>query len=151
MQSAPTPAGHAVYDLDVYDLREPTRQEAQQAQAAAQALSRGQLDLSQLPDIARQHLSRILDETARGRALSVRPVETDLTTTQASDYLNVSRPYLVRLLREGRLPFHRIGTHRRLRLSDLRAYKERQTEESYAALAELQAQAQELNLGYEAT
>ncbi len=146
MQSVPPPAVN-----DIYDLREPTRQEAQQAQAAAQALSRGQLDLSQLPDIAWQHLSRILDETARGRALFVIPVETDLTTTQASEYLNVSRPYLVRLLREGRLPFHRIGTHRRLRLSDLRAYKERQTEESYAALAELQVQAQELNLGYEAT
>ncbi len=143
MRAAPIPAG--------YDVREPTRQEAQQAQAAVQALSRGQLDLSQLPDIARQHLSRILDETARGRALSVIPVETALTTTQAAEYLNVSRPYLVRLLREGSLPFHRIGTHRRLRLSDLRAYKERQTEESYAALAELQAQAQELNLGYEAT
>jgi len=132
------------------DLREPTRQEAQQAQTAMRALSTGQLELSQLPDIARQLLSRILDETARGRALSVVPVETALTTTQAAEYLNVSRPYLVRLLREGKLPFHRIGTHRRLRLSDLRAYKERQEEESYAALAELQAQAQELNMGYEA-
>lgn len=132
------------------DLREPTRQEAQQAQAAVRALSAGHLELSQLPDIARQLLSRILDETARGHALSVVPVETALTTTQAAEYLNVSRPYLVRLLREGKLPFHRIGTHRRLRLSDLRAYKERQEEESYAALAELQAQAQELNMGYEA-
>ena len=132
------------------DLREPTRQEAQQAEAAVRALSTGQLELSQLPDIARQLLSRILDETARGRALSVIPVETALTTTQAAEYLNVSRPYLVRLLREGKLPFHRVGTHRRLRLSDLRAYKERQEEESYAALAELQVQAQELNMGYEA-
>ncbi len=143
MRAAPVPAG--------YDLRKPTRQEAQQAQTAMHALSAGELELAQLPDIVRQLLSRILDETARGRALTVVPVETDLTTTQAAEYLNVSRPYLVRLLREGQLPFHRIGTHRRLRLRDLQAYKAQQDEESEAALAELQAQAQELNLGYEAS
>ncbi len=128
--------------------REPTSQEAQQAQTAVRALSEGQLELSQLPDIARQLLSRILDELARGHALLVVPVETDMTTNQAADFLNVSRPYLVRLLEAGQIPFHRVGTHRRLRLRDVKAYKERQDAESYAALVELQAQAQELNMGY---
>lgn len=128
--------------------REPTFQEAQQAKTAIRALSEGQLELSQLPDIARQLLSRILDGLAHGHALSVVPVETDMTTNQAADFLNVSRPYLVGLLEAGQIPFHRVGTHRRLHLRDVKAYKERQDAESYTALAELQAQAQELNMGY---
>lgn len=127
---------------------EPTHQDMQQAGRAAQALSEGNLELSQLPDVVRQLLSHILSELASGRALSVVPVESDMTTSQAADFLNVSRPYLSRLLADGRMPFHRVGTHRRVRLRDVKAYKERQDEESFAAMAELQAQAQELNMGY---
>ncbi len=112
------------------------------------ALSQGHLDIGQLPDVARRLLSRILTELADGHALSVLPIESDLTTSQAASFLNVSRPYVSRLLDEGKLPFHTVGTHKRVRLRDLKAYRERQDEESYAALAELQAQAQELKMGY---
>ena len=125
---------------------QPTRQEREQARQAVRALSQGHLEVSQLPDMARQLLSRILTELADGHALSVVPVDSDLTTSQAASFLNMSRPYLTRLLDEGKLPFHSVGTHKRVRLRDLTAYRERQDEESYAALAELQAQAQELNL-----
>ncbi|MGI4788582.1 MAG: excisionase family DNA-binding protein [Janthinobacterium lividum] len=127
---------------------EPTRQDIQQAREAASALSAGHLDVSELPDIVRQLFLRILNELANGQAISIVPVEPDLTTSQAARFLNVSRPYFSRLLGEGKLPFHLVGTHKRVRLRDLSAYRERQDEDSSAALAELQAQAQELNMGY---
>jgi excisionase family DNA binding protein len=130
------------------ETAEPTHQDREQAQKAMTALSQGHLEVGQLPDVARQLLSRILIELANGHALSVLPVESELTTSQAASFLNVSRPYLSRLLDQGKLPFHTAGTHKRVRLRDLKAYRERQDAESYAALAELQAQAQELNMGY---
>ncbi len=130
------------------ETAEPTHQDREQAQKAMTALSQGHLDIGQLPEVARQLLSRILTELADGHALSVLPIEADLTTSQAASFLNVSRPYVSRLLDEGKLPFHTVGTHKRVRLRDLRAYRERQDKEAYAALAELQAQAQELKMGY---
>lgn len=129
-------------------LPKPTRKEAQQAKIAFDALSQGQLELTQLPRIVQRILSHALDEIAQGRAVSVVPVETDVTTSQAADLLNVSRPYLVRLLDEGQIAFHRVGSHRRIRLRDVEAYKQKQDQDSDAALAELQAQAQDLNMGY---
>lgn len=126
----------------------PTHQESQQARQAATALSEGSLEVSQLPKAARQLLARILDELANGHSLSVMPAGTDLTTSQAANLLNVSRPYLVKLLDEGKIPFHQVGSHKRLRQHDVETYQRRQHEQSYAALAELQAQAQELGMGY---
>lgn len=130
------------------EIAEPTRRDREQAQQAMTALSQGHLEIEQLPDAARQILSRVLAEMAGGRALSVMPVEAELTTSRAASLLNVSRPYLSRLLDTGKIPFRLVGTHKRVRLSELKAYRERQDKESYAALAELQAQAQELNMGY---
>ncbi len=130
------------------ETSEPTPQDREQARRAASALSEGHLDPEQLPHVAQQLLSRILTEIAAGHSLSVVPVETGLTTSRAASFLNVSRPYLSRLLDEGKLPFYFVGTHKRIRLRDLTAYQERQDAESYAALAELQAQAQELKMGY---
>ncbi len=125
-----------------------THQERRQAREAADALSEGTLKVSQLPEAARHLLSHILVELAEGHTLSVIQSETNLTTSEAARFLNVSRPYFSRLLDEGKLPFHAVGTHKRVRLQDLTAYRERQDEDSYAALAELQAQAQELKMGY---
>ena len=127
---------------------EPTPQDREQARRAAAALSEGQLDSEQLPPVARRLLSRILAEVAAGHSLSLVPLETGLTTSRAAGFLSVSRPYLCRLLDEGKLPFYFVGTHKRVRLRDLTAYRERQEAESYTALAELQAQAQELKMGY---
>jgi len=103
----------------------------------------------ELPTKALRLLVDILGELADGNAVQVVPVHAELTTQEAADLLNVSRPYLVKLLEEGALPFHRTGKHRRVRLADLMQYKEARARASEAAMAELTRQSQELAMGYE--
>jgi excisionase family DNA binding protein len=130
------------------DTTEPTRQESLKAAEAAERLSDGRLQQSDLPEIAVPMLARMLEELANGRAVSLAPIELDMTTNEAADYLNVSRPYLIGLLNAGKIPFHRVGSHKRVGFQEIKRYKEEQKRRSYAALAELQAEAQELNMGY---
>lgn len=73
----------------------------------------------------------------------------ELTSQQAADRLNVSRPHLVKMLEEGALPFTKTGRHRRIRFSDLIAFKQRRDEESHEAMDALAQQAQELKMGYD--
>jgi len=101
-----------------------------------------------LPVAAARLLEHLLTEMARGNAVTLIPVHAELTTQEAADYLNVSRPYLVRLLEENAIRFHKVGTHRRVRFQDLKAYKEQVDAKRERAMSELMAQAQELDLGY---
>jgi excisionase family DNA binding protein len=99
-----------------------------------------------LPAAAVRLLGALLTELAKGNAVTLMPHHAELTTQEAADLLNVSRPFLVTLLENGQLPFHKVGTHRRVRFSDLVIYKRRRDAESEEALRELAALSQELKL-----
>ena len=84
----------------------------------------------------------VLAQTAAGDAVAVSTVKAELTTQQAADLLNVSRPYLVKLLDQRRIPFRRVGNRRRLLLSDVVAFKHFDETERRAIAAELTAAGQ---------
>ena len=102
----------------------------------------------QVPATALRLLVDALAEIGQGNAVSIMPVHAELTTQEAADLLNVSRPFVVQLLESGEIPFHKAGTHRRIRYQDLIAYKNRLDEQRRKALEELAAQAQDLKMGY---
>ncbi|MGD9616645.1 MAG: helix-turn-helix domain-containing protein [Alphaproteobacteria bacterium] len=101
-----------------------------------------------LPKAATRLLSHLLDEMGRGNAVTVIPYHAELTTQEAADFLNVSRPYLIQLLEQKVIPFRKVGSHRRVRFRDLNEYKKRIDAERTSALDELTSQAQELGMGY---
>ncbi|MEJ5912886.1 helix-turn-helix domain-containing protein [Pseudokineococcus sp. 1T1Z-3] len=90
----------------------------------------------ELPPEVYRVLRQVVDAMAQNLAVTVVPTTQTLTTQQAADLLGVSRPTLVRLCDDGKLPFERPGAHRRIRLRDLLDYRERMRERQYAALAE---------------
>jgi excisionase family DNA binding protein len=97
-----------------------------------------------IPAAAIQLLRRILAEMAEGNAITLIPVHAELTTQQAADLLKVSRPFLVERLEKGDIPFHMVGTHRRIRFADVMQYKERNARKRHEALERLSALDQEL-------
>lgn len=110
---------------------------------------RNQAHQFELPTSALRLLVDILSELADGNAVKVVPIHAELTTQEAADMLNVSRPHLVKLLESGALPFHKAGKHRRIRFADLMAFKAGRGRSSAEAMEELAMQAQQLRLGYE--
>ena len=99
-----------------------------------------------LPRQAIELLRNILTEMAQGNAVSIMPLHAELTTQEAANILNVSRPHLVKLLEEGQIEYMKVGTHRRIRFQDLMAYKQRRDQESTSAMQELVDQAQGLDI-----
>ncbi len=100
----------------------------------------------ELPTSAMTMLMEILGELAAGNAVQIVPVHAELTTQEAANILNVSRPHMVKLLEKGNLPFHKIGRHRRVLFADLMEYKKRRENESLNAMQALADQAQDTGM-----
>lgn len=136
----------------------PTPDDAELAGVASRTLSRArtselrvQIDGGEtlrLPRAINELLYHLLTEMAQGNAVTLIPVQAELTTQEAADVLNVSRPFLIRLLERGEIAHHRVGTHRRVKFSDLQAYRKAMNEKRQEAMQALADQAQELEMGY---
>ncbi|MDZ5601857.1 helix-turn-helix domain-containing protein [Pseudomonas sp. RP23018S] len=107
-----------------------------------------QRQIVELPTFALRLLGDILSELALGNTVKVVPIHAELTTQEGADLLNVSRPHLVKLLDEGLIAHTKTGSHRRIKFTDLMAYKNDRDSTSQAAMAALAAQAQALGMGY---
>jgi excisionase family DNA binding protein len=91
-------------------------------------------------------LQTILDLMAKGKAFSLIPANAELTTQEAADMLNVSRPHVVKLLKEGVIPYKEVGTHRRILFEDLVVYSKDMKEKRKEALEELARLGQQYNM-----
>lgn len=136
-----------------------TEAEVKEARSAAERLSRfherrahvrpagGREDVV-VPAAALKLLVEILVEMARGNAVTILPLHAEVTTQQAADMLNVSRPFLVKLLDDGAITFRRVGNRRKVRVADLLAYKRKDDAARAGTADELTAEGQRLGLGY---
>jgi excisionase family DNA binding protein len=101
-----------------------------------------------VPVEAFELLMEVLAHLSNGHGVTVMPVRAELTTQQAAELLHVSRPFLIKLLDSGELPHRKVGTHRRVRLTDVLAYKQVDDARRREAADALAVDAQELGLGY---
>ena len=102
----------------------------------------------ELPPKALRLIADLLGQMARRQPVALFPQELELTTQDAAQILNVSRPFVVKEMEAGGLPHRKVGRHRRIRLEDVVAYQQATRSTSQRALQALADQAQELDLGY---
>ena len=146
-------------------LKLPTPQAAEQAQTALRALSSlprkkpargirvrpegaGEEVSVTIPREAFELFLEVLGQMANGNAVTIVPVHAELTTQEAADLLNVSRPFLIGLLDEGKIPFRLVGSHRRVKFADLMAFKDTDDKRRREALDALTEESQKHGLGY---
>lgn len=142
----------------------PTEQEVEEAKLSSRTLSKyadadrvqlsikgsnNETDEIVLPGHALQLLLDVLSEMSRGNAISIMPVHAELSTQEAANILNVSRPFLVGLLDKGEINFRKVGSHRRVLAKDLIEYKQTIDSNRITTLDQLTEESQKLGMGYE--
>ena len=139
--------------------RLPTPDETEKAREAMTALGRvttkkgvvplsvkdGEEAVIELPPAVGRMVIDLLMHISRGEAVTFVPFGAELTTQQAADMLNVSRPFLIKLLENGELQHHMVGTHRRIKASDVIAYRQSREEKQKKALRDLTRLGQEID------
>lgn len=93
-------------------------------------------------------LKSILLNMAEGKSIALLPTDAEISTQQAAELLNVSRPHIIKLLEKGEIPFKKVGTHRRILLQDLLAFEAKFRRKRRKTLDALASEAQKINLGY---
>jgi excisionase family DNA binding protein len=144
-------------------VRLPTQMEVEEAKVFSRTLSKfastdraqlsikganGEADDIILPGHVLQILLDVLSEMSKGNAISLIPHHQEISTQEAANLLNVSRPFLVGLLENGEIPFRKVGAHRRVKLTDVLEYKDQSDAKRLQALNELTALSQEEGMGY---
>lgn len=99
-----------------------------------------------IPAVAICVLIDVLANMAEGRPVSLVPIDSELSTQQAADMLNVSRPFFIKLLEQGKMPYRKVGEQRRVRFQDLLRYIAEYQKAAYKGLEELTAEAQGMGL-----
>jgi excisionase family DNA binding protein len=99
-----------------------------------------------VPVNAMRVLAEAMVQMGAGHAVTLVPLQAELSTQQAAELMGVSRPYFVKLLETGRLPFRRVGDQRRVKYQDLLNYIEEERRQGAAAVSEMTADAQALGL-----
>src|SRR5699024_3892334 len=103
-------------------------------------------ELIKVPIKALKLLSEVLEAMSKGQPISIVPMASEVTTQKAAEILGCSRPFLVKLLEEGKIPFTKIGRHRRVKMEDVLVYKEEQKKEQKKHLIEMMQKDEELGL-----
>lgn len=130
------------------ELAEKGRKLLRSRAKASVQLGIGRSQTVDLPRSARNVLEKTLAFMAEGKNVVVLPEPNEVTTQKAADLLRVSRPFVVKLLESGKIPFRMVGKHRRILLEDVLKYKDKIDKDRLKTLEKLAAEAQKLGLGY---
>lgn len=105
-------------------------------------------ETTEIPESVFQALKFVVQSMARGQTVTLMPHDKDLTTQEAADLLRMSRPHLIKLLDQDAIPHHKVGTHRRVRIDDVLAYRAKRDATRREKLDELIRISEELPGGY---
>ena len=124
--------------MEIIDIKKPSKEEQRTALESYDALTASLVQLrSENPEIeieetdekiripinALKLLAKILKEISQGNPISIVPIATEMTTQSAAELLGCSRPHVVKLLEDGKIPFTKVGRHRRIKYEDVAIYK----------------------------
>ncbi len=149
-QEAPSPPLSAK-DIEMARLAQRCLMEAlDRSRAAAITLTTdsGEHPSIELPPAALRLIGQLLGAMSEGRPVSLVPAHREFTTVEAANFLNVSRPFVIKAIEAGHLPHRKVGTHRRIAAEDLMAYVRRMRAGQEAALEPMADNARELGLDY---